>query len=374
MTESQESLSQTIEQQAEAFLDRVLESAAGAFNIFTIHIGDRLGFYRSLAEDGPATSTELASRTETHERYVREWLEQQAVTGILEVDNPRERSAENRRFSLPPARAEVLVERDSLNYVAPLARMVVAAGSPMDSILEAYRTGGGVPYSEYGVDFREGQADINRPMFLKQLGTEYFPSIPDIHARLQADPPARVADIGCGAGWSSIGIARAYPKVNVDGYDLDEPSIEHARANADRAGLTSQVNFLVRDAGDPALAGNYDLVTAFECVHDMSDPVGALRMMLNMAGEEGSVVVMDERVGDAFTAEGNDVEWMMYGWSVLHCLPVGMAENPSVGTGTVMRTKTLRQYAVDAGFCDVEILPIDNFFFRFYRLKAVCSL
>jgi SAM-dependent methyltransferase len=185
---------------------------------------------------------------------------------------------------------------------------------------------------------------------------------------LQADPPARVADFGCGVGWSSIGIAQAYPKVQVDGYDLDAPSIGAANANARDMNLSDRVKFHVRDAGDPALAGQYDLVAAFECVHDMSNPVAALQSMRRLAGDGGTVLIVDERVGDRFTAEGNDVEWMMYGWSVLHCLPVGMEDKPSAETGTVMRTDTLQRYAKDAGFREVEVLPIDNFFFRIYRL------
>lgn len=156
----------------------------------------------------------------------------------------------------------------------------------------------------------------------------------------------------------------------MDGFDLDEASVEAARAHAAEAGLQERVKFHVTDAGDASLDGRYDLVTAFECIHDMSDPVSALRTMRRLAGESGAVLVVDERVGDTFTAKGNDVEWMMYGWSILHCLPVGMAEQPSVGTGTVMRADTLRQYAVEAGFREVEILPIANFFFRFYRLHG----
>jgi hypothetical protein len=122
------------------------------------------------------------------------------------------------------------------------------------------------------------------------------------------------------------------------------------------------------DAASLDLAGQYDLVTAFECVHDMSDPIGALKTMRDLIGEGGTVLVVDERVGERFTPGGNDIEWMMYGWSVLHCLPVGMADHPAAGTGTVMRPDTLRSYAQSAGFRDIEILPIDNFFFRFYRL------
>ena len=360
-----------IETRRDQLVQRILRSTGGAFDIFTLYIGDRLGFYADLAANGPSTAAEVAARTGTHERYVREWLEQQTVTGMLDVDDEAAPAA-SRRFVLPPGHAEVLTDRDSLNYIAPLARLVAGAVRPLHQLLKAYRTGGGVPYRLYGPDVFEGQAGINRAMFLRQLGAEWLPSIPDLHRRLISDPPARVADIGCGAGWSSVGMARSYPKLRVDGFDLDEPSVALARANVIEAGLEERVRIHRQDAGDPSLRGSYDLVTAFECVHDMADPVGALRTMLHLAGEAGSVIVMDERVGDRFTARGNDVEWMMYGWSVLHCLPVGKAEEPSAGTGTVMRPETLRRYAEEAGFCEVEILPIDNFFFRFYRLRPVC--
>jgi SAM-dependent methyltransferase len=359
------------EKERDSFVERLLSSTGGAFDIFTIYIGDRLGFYRSLAEQGPATSEELAVRTGAYERYVREWLEQQTVVGILRVEDENAEICA-RRYRLPAGHKEVLVDRDSLNYLVPLVQMVAGAVRPMHQVLKAYRSGKGVPYPYYGADFREGQAGMNRAMFLRQLGTEWLPSIPDVHQRLMSDPPARVADIGCGGGWSSIGIAHAYPKAQVDGYDLDEPSVALAQANVAEAGLGERVRIQRRDAADPSLRGRYDLVAAFECVHDMSDPVGALRTMLGLARDGGAVIVMDERVGDRFTAKGNEVEWMMYGWSVLHCLPVGKADGYSAETGTVMRTDTLKNYAAKAGFCDVEVLPIDNFFFRFYRLKALC--
>jgi 2-polyprenyl-3-methyl-5-hydroxy-6-metoxy-1,4-benzoquinol methylase len=239
----------------------------------------------------------------------------------------------------------------------------------MPALLEAYRNGGGVSFDEYGADLREGQAAINYPAFWHQLPDEWLPAIPDVHARLgQADPPARIADIGCGYGWSSLGMARGYPNVHVDGFDLDAPSIERALENAKRNRLTERVHFQVRDAGDPSLAGHYDLVTCFEALHDMNNPVGALQTMRRLVKENGAVLIVDERVGDTFTAKGNDVEWMMYGWSILHCLPVGMTDENAAGTGTVMRTDTLRKYATEAGFRNLEVLPIEHFFFRFYRL------
>ncbi len=358
---------EAIAAQRDAFIERFLQSAAGTFSLFSIYIGDRLGLYRALADGGPATSAELAARTGTHERYIREWLEQQTVAGILEVENENHGTG-TRRFRLPDGHVEPLIDCGSLNYMVPLAQLLVGAVRPLPAVLDAYRSGGGVPFEEYGSDLREGQAAINYPAFWNQLPGEWLPAIPDVHERLSSDPPARVADLGCGYGWSSLGMARGYPKIQVDGFDLDAPSIERAQENARRNRLADRVHFEVRDAGDPSLAWQYDLVTAFEAVHDMNNPVGALSTMRRLAKEGGTVLIVDERVGDAFTSTGNDVEWMMYGWSILHCLPVGMTDENAAGTGTVMRFDTLRDYAREAGFSQVEILPIEHFFFRFYRL------
>ena len=286
MSNVQSTSAESIAIQRDAFIERFLGFASGTFNMFSIYIGDRLGLYRALAEGGPATSAELASRTGTHERYIREWLEQQTVAGILGVEDENQ-DTESRRFYLPPGHAEPLTDRESLNYIAPIAQLLAGAVRPLPAVLEAYRNGGGVSFEEYGADLREGQAAINYPAFWQQLPDEWLPAMPDVHTRLQrADPPARIADIGCGYGWSSLGMARGYPNVQVDGFDLDALSIERARENAAQKGLADRVHFQVRDAGDPSLAGQYDLVTAFECVHDMTDPVGALKTMLS-AGEEG---------------------------------------------------------------------------------------
>ena len=263
-----------------------------------------------------------------------------------------------------------MTEVDNPGYVAPFARIAVGAVDPIRELVAAFRAGGGVPYEAYGADLREGQAGMNRNLFLRQLGTEYLPAIADLDARLRSGSPARVADIGCGVGWSSVGIAQAYPNVRVDGFDLDDASVAAAQGVIVEAGVGGRVEISLRDAADPALVGRYDLVTAFECVHDMSDPVGALRTMRRLAGDGGTVLVMDERVAERFDPAAGDIERLMYGFSVFHCLPVGLADTPSVGTGTVMRPATLRGYALEAGFRDVEILPLENVFFTFYRLHV----
>ena len=354
----------------DAFIDRLLEATINVWDVFTLYLGERLGLYRALAECGPSTSVELAARTGLAERYVREWLEQQAAAGILNVENPGE-AATLRRFRLPSAHAEVLTAKESLNYLGALPQIVVGSVTPIGDVLRAFRSGAGVPYADYGTDLHEGQAGMNRNMFLYQLGPEWLPTMPDVDERLrQADPPARIADIGCGHAWSSIGMANAYPNARLDGYDLDEPSVAAARRHVREAGLEEQVQIHLRDAADPALAGRYDLVTAFECVHDMSDPIAALRTMRRLAAAGGTVLIMDERTEVRFTPNAGTIERYLYGFSVLHCLPVGLADQPSAATGTVMRPETMERYSREAGFASVELLPIDNPFFNFYRLMG----
>jgi 2-polyprenyl-3-methyl-5-hydroxy-6-metoxy-1,4-benzoquinol methylase len=351
----------------DALVERIFGAALGTYETLTIYLGERLGFYRALAERGWCTIGELAAATGTHERYVREWLEQQAVAGLLEVEDA-EATAEECRYRLPAEHAEVLLDQESLSYVMPMALFAGSFTSALPALQEAFRTGGGVPWTAFGAVGREAQAGANRPLFTKLLGSEWLPAIPDVHARLEADPPARVADIACGAGWSSIGIARAYPKVNVDGFDLDDASVQMAKENVAAAGLADRVRVEARDAGDPQLRGSYQLVTVFEALHDMSRPVEVLSAMRGLAAQDGAVLVMDEKVADAFTAPGDEVERLMYSYSVLSCLAVGLSEQPSAATGTVMRTDTLRRYAEEAGFARVEVLPIEHEIFRFYRL------
>jgi 2-polyprenyl-3-methyl-5-hydroxy-6-metoxy-1,4-benzoquinol methylase len=350
----------------DALVGRLFQAVLGTMDLYNIYLGDRLGLYRTLAADGPANTAELAARAGIHERYAREWLEQQAVTGILTVDDASREPSE-RTYALPAGHDEVLLDPNSLNYLAYVSRFATALGTAMPKVLDAFRTGGGVSWADFGVDAREAQAEQNRPVFLGLLGTEWLPQIDDVHARLSAESGARVADIACGAGWSSIALARAYPNAQVDGFDLDEPSVELARANAAEHGVADRVTFQVRDVADPSLAGQYDLVMGYEMLHDLSRPVEALRSMRGLLADGGAVIIMDERVAESFTAPADEIERLYYGFSTLCCLPAGLAEQPSAATGTVMRPATLRQYALEAGFRDVEILPIEHDLFRFYR-------
>jgi 2-polyprenyl-3-methyl-5-hydroxy-6-metoxy-1,4-benzoquinol methylase len=249
-----------------------------------------------------------------------------------------------------------------------MAQLFVACAVPIHSVLEAFRTGNGVPYADYGADLHEGQARFTQPMYDTLLATDWFPAVPAVHDRLNADPPARVADLACGLGRSSIAIARGYPKVTVDGIDLDQASIDRAEQLLPASGVQDRVAFHCRDAADPELSGRYDLVTIFEALHDMSYPVDVLRAARGLLADGGRVLVADEKTAERFALDAGDVERLYYGFSVLHCLPVGMVGQNAAGTGTVIREDTVRDYAKQAGFADCEVTPIDNDFWRFYLL------
>ena len=357
-----------VETTSEALVDRVVASTIGLFELAGLYLGDRLGLYRALHDDGDATSAQLAQRTGTDERYVREWLEHQAVSGLISVADERAAATE-RRYSLPDGHAAALTDRDDAAYIAPLARQALGMLTPLTELREAFRTGAGIPYPHFGADTREGIADLNRAMFINELGSAWFPSIADVHSRLGSPPGACVADLGCGSGWSSIAIARAYPRVLVDGIDSDPASIEMARANAHAEGLDDRVRFFINDASHDALDGVYDVVTIFEALHDMARPIEALANARRLLAQGGTAIVADERVAESFAAPGDDLDRLMYGYSVVHCLAVGRADHAApAATGTVMRPATLRHYAGAAGFSRAETLPIENDFWRFYRL------
>ena len=357
----------TAAEEAEAFVGRLFEGALGTVDLLTLYIGDRLGLYSALRDGGAMTPAELAERCSVNERYAREWLEQQAVTGILSVDDASA-PEDMRRYSLPEGHALALTDPESGFSMAPLARAFVASAMALPKILDAFRTGRGVSWSEFGPDAIEAQGDFNRPWLLSSFATEYLPLIPDVHARLQADPPAQVADFACGVGWASIAIADAYPTAIVTGFDLDESSIEIARKNAAAKGLADRVTFEVRDIAETSLEGGYDLVVVIEAIHDLSQPVEALASIRRVLAPDGVAIVADEKTADSFAAPGDEMERLFYGFSVLCCLPAGMSEQPSAGTGTVMRTDTMKSYAAAAGFSDVEVLDIPHDLLRFYRL------
>ena len=344
---------------------RLFRAALGALELQAVYLGDRLGLYRSLADDGASTAPELAARSGIGARYAREWLEQQATAGNLDVDDVAA-EPDARRYTLPAGFDDVLLEPESVSLIGPMARFVQGTAASMPSLLAAYRSGGGVDWGDYSDDVVEAQEAMNCPQFLAFMG-DWIGDLPDIAARLRSGS-GQVADIACGTGWSSIAIARAFPGSRVDGIDIDAGSIERARANAAAAGAGKNVAFVLADGARTEGEGVYDLVTIFEATHDMARPAEVLATAKRLLAPGGAVLIGDERVGDAFEAPGDEMERIMYAFSLVSCLPNGLADQPSVGTGTVMRASTLEGYAREAGFTGFTVLPTEHGQFRFYRL------
>ncbi|HEX6211437.1 MAG TPA: class I SAM-dependent methyltransferase [Methylomirabilota bacterium] len=347
--------------------DRLFQAMIHTLELFGVYLGKRLGLYATLHDKGPLTSAELAAAAGIAERYTREWLEQQAVAGLIAVDDAA-RPAAARRYSMPAPHVGVLVDPEHAAHLAPFAEMAAGIGGALEHVVDAYRSGAGVPYEAYGAAFVSGQGGINRPAFMQDLTGAWLPAIPDLHGRLAAEPSARVADVGCGVGWSTLALARAYPRAAVTGYDPDAASIAQARQRAAAEGLS--LRFEQQNAEAIAQQGPFDLIVVLEALHDMARPTRALAAFRAALAPGGSVLVVDERVSERFVAPGDTVERMMYGWSVVHCLPVAMVEQPSEAIGTAIRPEIVQRCARDAGFARCEVLAIDSPLFRFYRLRA----
>jgi len=352
-----------------ALSERVFGDLAGALELLTVYLGERLGLYQALEAGGPATSAELAARTGTVERYIREWLEHHAASGLLEVDDAAAGPLA-RRYSLPAGHVPVLADPGDVRYQGFSGVELVRAARWMPAVAEAMR-GGGAPAPQPWAP--EGRPEFNRAVYLNLLAKQWLPAIADVDLRLRGEPPARVADLACGTGWSSIAMAQDYPLISVDGFDLDADAVQAARRNAEQAGLADRVTFTVADASGLGVSGlgvsgRYDLVTILEGLHDMSRPVDALRVARGLLREPGCVIVADELVEDVFTAPASAQEHYHYAWSVVACLPAAMGDPDTAATGAVMRPATLRGYAAQAGFRDTEILPVQAGTLRLYRL------
>lgn len=353
----------------EAFAERLIAGTSASFEMLSVWLGLRLGLYTALAE-AAGTAGEVAQRAGVDARYAREWLEQQAASGILAVDDPT-RDPEQRRYSLDESHREVLLDSTSPFHAAPMTMALASIGSVLQKLVHAYRTGAGVEFADYGDEIRDHIESLNRPMFEHELADTWIPAAPGLAERLAADPPARVLDVACGSGWSSVHLARAYPKIRVDGLDADAGSINRAQDNAVEAGVADRVTFRVADAADDTGPERvYDAAVMFEALHDVPHPVDVLAAIRRQLTDDGVVLIGDVRAGEEFTAPGGDLDRLYYGFSLLHCLPASRAGTHSAATGAVLRPDTLRDYARQAGFADVRVLDIENDFWRFYLLAG----
>ncbi|WP_167139288.1 methyltransferase domain-containing protein [Diaminobutyricimonas sp. TR449] len=357
------------ETRRDALVDRIVDSYTAGSELFTIELGRRLGLYRTLHKRGPLSPRGLAEAAGIAERYAREWLEQQAAAGFVDVDDEATDAAA-RQYRLPDAHIPVLVHETDPSFTLGMPALFAGSVEPFAAVIAAFRSGAGVPYDRYGPHLRWGIAAMNRPGFEHDLA--HWVAAVDGVAEWLAHG-GTVLDAGCGEGWSTIALAKAFPAARVHGVDLDAASIETATANAEAAGVGDRVRFTLANAagGTPGgtPAGGYDFACVFEALHDMGDPVAVLRGIRSTLSDAGVVLIGDEKVADEFTAPADKLDRMQYAVSVLHCLPATMAESTAVANGTVLRAPTVRRWAAEAGFGSVEVLPIEHDFWRFYALR-----
>jgi SAM-dependent methyltransferase len=350
------------EPRVEEFAERVFLQALGAMEVANMELGVRLHLYDALAQ-GPLTAPELAAATGINPRYAREWLEQQAVARVVEVEDLAA-APDDRRFTLPAAHAHCLLDDDSEACMKPLTGIAPWLGRSVELMTEEFKNGTGGAFG--ACDLHDIQAAFTRPVFKNHLVQTWLPALPDVQARLAAGEPLRVAEVGCGEGLAAITIAQAYPNVSVYGYDLYLASIGSARKGGAEAGVLDRVHFHQADAG--TVEGAYDLVLSIEMLHDVPDPIAVLSAARRLAGGTGAVLVVDERTKDTQTIDDDPMERVFYAFSTLHCLAVAMHDG-GAGTGTVIRESTVRDYASRAGFGSVEVLDVDHPQFRLYRLR-----
>jgi len=335
---------------AEQLLDRVFQHNTGALMIGAAYIGDRLGLFKSMAGAGPLTADQLATRTGFAPRYVLEWLRAMASSGYLEYQPAAA------TFLLPPEHASVLVDEKSPVFAGGVSQGTVADIMMTPRVMDAFRTGKGIPYGDYPPDTFESIERSSRPDFLHQIAQQWIPAIPGMTERLQAG--GATADLGSGAGHASIALARAFPKVRAVGFEPYAPSVVRARQNAKEAGLAGRVQFDTFD-GVHVPGGPYQLITVNYALHHAGDPAGLLRSARGALAPDGAVLVAEYRRSERLEEDINTIRQLCYGYGLLECLPSALAEGgPGFGTG--MTESDARRVSQQAGFSQfTRILPDD---------------
>jgi SAM-dependent methyltransferase len=333
------------EQKLEQFMGQFVQDMGAAATAPLVVIGDKLGLYKAMADGAPVTPAELAERTDCHERYLREWLCQQAASGYVEYD------AAGGTFSLPPEQALALAHDDSPAFIPGAFQLIAAIVKDEPHITERFRSGEGFGWHEHDHDLFEGTERFFRPGYLANLVEAWLPSLDGVVEKLEAG--ARVADIGCGHGASTILMAQAYPASTFVGTDYHEGSIEAARRAAERAGVAERVTFEASAA--KALAGGpYDLVCVFDALHDMGDPVGAARHVRSQLADDGTWLVVEPFAGDAIEDNLNPVGRIFYAGSTMLCTPASLSQEVGLALGAQAGEQRLAEVLHEGGFSHVR--------------------
>jgi SAM-dependent methyltransferase len=325
----------------ERFMGQALGELGAGMNAALVIIGDKLGLYKAMAGAGPMSSTELAQKTGTMERYVREWLSAQAAGGFVTYD------AATKRFTLPDEQALALAVEDSPAYLPGAYQIIASVLKDEPRITEAFRTGAGVGWHEHCADLFQGTERFFRPSYATNLISSWIPALEGVAAKLKAG--AKVADVGCGHGASTILMAAAYPKSQFVGFDYHAPSIESAWKAAEKAGVQDRVGFQVAWAkGFPGR--NYDLVAFFDCLHDMGDPAGAAAHVRESLASDGTWMIVEPFAHDRVEQNLNPVGRVFYSASTMICTPASRAQEVGLALGAQAGEERLREVVMQGGF------------------------
>jgi SAM-dependent methyltransferase len=337
---------QTIDQaKLDEFMGQFVGDLGATVSAALVVIGDKLGLYRAMADGDPITAGELASRTGTDARYVREWLSNQAAGGYVSYDSP------NERFFLTPEQSLALAQEGSPAFVPGAFQLATSLIKDEETIANAFHSGRGVGWHEHHHDLFTGTERFFRPGYAANLVTSWIPALDGIQAKLQAG--ALVADVGCGHGASTILMAQAYPRSEFVGFDYHQASIEHARTAAAQAGRDGRVTFEVATAKQYPGDG-YDLVMMFDCLHDMGDPVGAAAHVRQTLTADGTWMIVEPYAGDRLEDNLNPVGRVFYGASTLVCTPASRDQEVGLALGAQAGEARLREVLNDGGFTRVR--------------------
>ncbi|NWG13769.1 MAG: methyltransferase domain-containing protein [Acidobacteria bacterium] len=325
----------------DAFLEKAVSDFGAAVSAALVVVGDKLGLYKAMAGAAPMNSAELAARTGTHERYIREWLINQAAGGYIEYDPA------SGKYTMTDEHAAALADDQSPFFVGGGFQVITAMIKADERITKAFRTGQGMFWGEHHQDLFEGTERFFRPGYAAHLVSDWIPALDGVKPRLEAG--ALVADIGCGYGASTIIMAKAFPKSRFYGFDNHAPSIVHARSEAFHSGVASSAFFDIAGATNFPNAGGYDFIAFFDCLHDLGDPVGSLKRARETLNNDGVVMVVEPMAAETVEGNLNPIGRVYSGASVLCCTPNAIASGQTA-LGTLAREKDLRQVARQAGF------------------------
>jgi 2-polyprenyl-3-methyl-5-hydroxy-6-metoxy-1,4-benzoquinol methylase len=338
------------------FVFRAVEDVGATLNTALVVMGDRLGWYRAMAGAGPLTSAELASRTGTAERYVREWLNAQAAGGFVEYD------PDTGGYTLPPEQAVALTDENSPAFLPGFFESALGGLLATSSITEAARTGAGFGWHEQAPEVHSGCERFFRPGYNTHLVAEWLPALNGVVERLQQG--GTVADVGCGHGASTVLMAQAFPHAAFWGFDYHDQSIATARERAAEAGVEQRVRFeTTPGTGFPG--SGYDLITTFDCLHDMGDPVGTARHVLRALHPNGSWMIVEPAAGDRVEDNLNPVGRVFYSFSTLTCTPASLSQDVGLALGAQAGEARIRDVVLSAGFTRFERVAETPFNFVF---------